>query len=197
MKSESNQQWYALQIRPRFEKVVAKHLRHKGYDEYLPLYKSRRRWSDRVKDVELPLFSGYSFCKFDVQERLPILIVPGVLSIVGVGKTPTAISEAEVFSIQQVVESGLHYEPWPFMKAGQLVSVERGPLTGLEGLVVEVKSNCRLIISVPLLQRSVAVEIDRDCVRPISSASRPMTLKGPESMCGPSDLAGNNFLLCR
>src|SRR5207248_7233331 len=82
------EQWYALQVRPRFEKIVATHLQHKGYTEYLPLYKSRRKWSDRMKELELPLFSGYTFCKFDAQNRLPVLIVPGVLAIVGVGKLP-------------------------------------------------------------------------------------------------------------
>ena len=162
-------QWYAIQVRPRFEKVVATQLRYKGYDEYLPIYKSRRRWSDRMKDVDLPLFSGYTFCKFDVQARLPILVVPGVLSIVGTGKMPTALSEEEISSIQKVVACGMKYEPWPFMEAGQPVFVERGPLAGLEGIVVEVKTNCRLVLSVPLLQRSVAVEIDRGCVRPTSN----------------------------
>jgi transcription antitermination factor NusG len=167
----TNGAWYAIQVRPRFEKVVAKHLEYKGYEEYLPLYTSRRRWSDRMKDVELPLFPGYIFCKFDIHNRLPILIVPGVLSIVGIGKVPVSVSNEEISSIQQVVQSGLQYEPWAYMKPGQIVSVERGPLAGLEGTVIEVKTNYRLILSVPLLQRSVAVEIDRDCVQPVSNSS--------------------------
>src|SRR5438552_18138361 len=113
----SSQQWYALQVRPRFEKVVAAHLKSKGYEEYLPLYTSRRRWSDRVKTIELPLFPGYIFCRFDVQNRLPVLIVPGVTSIVGIGKVPAALAETEISSIQEVVTSGLQCEPWPFLKA--------------------------------------------------------------------------------
>src|SRR5438105_3472048 len=91
-----NEQWYALQVRPRFEKVVARHLQHKGYSGYLPVYKSRRRWSDRMKEIEMPLFSGYTFCKFDAQNRLPILIIPGVLSIVGIGKHPTPMTVDEI-----------------------------------------------------------------------------------------------------
>ena len=166
----NNEQWYALQIRPHFEKIVARHLQHKGYSEYLPLYKPRRRWSDRVKEKELPLFSGYTFCKFDVQQRLRILVVPGVLSIVGIGRTPTPIGDKEIASIERIVQSGLQYEPWPFAMAGQPVAVATGGLAGLEGIGAEVKADFRLVVSLPLLQRSVAVEIERDCVQPIPLA---------------------------
>jgi transcription antitermination factor NusG len=159
-----NCEWYALQIRPRFEKVASKSLKEKGYEEYVPTYTSRRRWSDRTKIVELPLFPGYAFCKFDVQKRLPILHTPGVLSIVGIGRTPAAISETEISSVQKIVASRLACGPWPYVQAGELVSVERGPLAGLEGTVIEIKSSLRLILSLPLLHRSVAVEIDRDCI---------------------------------
>jgi transcription antitermination factor NusG len=167
-----NRQWYALQIRPRFEKLAARHLNGKGYEGYLPVYTARRRWSDRMKSVEVPLFPGYTFCRFDIQERLHILVSPGVLSIVGIGKTPTAVSDREIFSIQQLIASGLPCGPWPFVQVGQNVYVERGPLAGLEGIVIEVKSSLRLILSLPLLQRSVAVEIDRDCVGKTSDKSR-------------------------
>ena len=164
MKLNSDNRWYALRIRPRFEKLAATHLRDKGYEEYLPLFKSRRRWSDRTKVVELPLFPGYAFCRFDVRNRLPVLVAPGVLSIVGVGKIPASIPEAEICSIQKAVASGLHCEPWSSVPIGHRVSVKRGPLEGLSGTLIEVKSNFRLILSLPLLQRSVAVEIDGDCV---------------------------------
>jgi transcription antitermination factor NusG len=159
-----DRKWYALQIRPRFEKLASKGLRDKGYEEYVPTYTSRRRWSDRMKIVELPLFPGYAFCKFEVQKRLPILLTPGVVSIVGIGNTPAAISEKEISSVQRIVASRLVCGPWPFVQVGDRVLVERGPLAGLEGTVVEVKSSLRLILSLPLLQRSVAVEIDSDCI---------------------------------
>ena len=193
---QMNAAWYAIQVRPRFEKVVAKHLEYKGYEEYLPLYKSRRRWSDRMKEVELPLFPGYIFCRFDIHNRLPILIVPGVLSIVGIGKVPVSLSHEEISSIQQVVQSGLQYEPWAYMKPGQVVSVERGPLAGLEGTVIEVKSNYRLILSVPLLQRAVAVEIDGDCVQPVKDATAPTAAKVARSVSG-GEVASEPFLLSR
>ena len=163
----SGKQWYAVRLRPRFEKIVAQHLQSKGYEEYLPLYRSRRRWSDRVKEIELPLFPGYIFCKFDVLDRLPILVIPGVMSVVSSGGGALAVPEHEIRAVQNVVESGLPYGPWPSMCAGQRVEVRYGPLRGLEGTVVEVKSTFQLIISVTLLSRYVSVSIDRDSVVPI------------------------------
>src|SRR3989442_5006628 len=163
----SEQKWYALQVRPRFEKIVGLHLNHKGYEEYLPLYRSRRRWSDRIKEVDLPLFPGYIFCKFDVLHRLPILLVPGVMSVVGMGRNPLAVDEHEISAVQNVVKSGLTYQPSGFICTGQMARVERGPLRGLVGIVVATKQNCSLVISVNLLQRSVSVEVDSDSVMPL------------------------------
>lgn len=157
--------WYALQVRPRFEKVVATLLKDKGYEEYLPCYKSRRRWSDRVRTIEVPLFPGYTFCRFNVHDKLPVLVVPGVKSIVGIDRLPTAITDEEIDSIRKVTGSGMSYTPWPAVQAGQSVYVVRGPLAGLEGTVIEVRSGVRLILSLPLLQRSISVEIDEDCVQ--------------------------------
>lgn len=164
--------WYALQVRPRFEKVVSRNLAAKGIEEFLPVYSQSRQWSDRVKEIELPLFPGYVFCRFDINNRLPILLVPGINSIVGIGNLPTAIDEREIEDLRSVVASGVGYHPWPFISVGQTVSIEQGALEGLEGIVTMVKNEYRLIISVPLLQRSVAVEIDRDYVRPVN---RPNT----------------------
>jgi transcriptional antiterminator RfaH len=166
--SGSRKQWYALQLKARFEKVVAQHLRGKGYEEYLPTYRSRRHWSDRVKEIELPLFPGYIFCKFDVTDRYPLLVIPGVTSVVSSAGTPISVPEQEIIAIQRVVSSGMRYGPWPGMGVGQAVEVKYGPLRGLEGMVVEVKQNHHLIISVNLLRRWVSVEIDRDSVTPIS-----------------------------
>jgi transcription antitermination factor NusG len=169
-----NWSWYALQIRGRFEKLATKQLRDRGYDAYLPVFKSERRWSDRVKTVEKPLFSGYLFCKFDIEHKLPVLVVPGVLSIVGTGKVPATIPESQISSLQKIIASGMQCGPWPFVQNGQPISVARGPLAGVKGTVIEVKSSLRLILSLPLLHRSVAVEVDRNCVdiddtRPVGS----------------------------
>jgi transcription antitermination factor NusG len=162
--------WYAIRVRSKFERAVSAALSGKGYDEYLPLYHSRRKWSDRSKDLELPLFPGYVFCRFDVQVRLPIITTPGVISIVGTGRIPVAISDAEIDAIQTLIRSGLLLQPWPQLAVGSRVVIEQGPLKGLEGVALDIKKKYRLFVSVPLLQRSVSVEIDRDWVRPLPAA---------------------------
>ena len=172
--------WYALHVRSRFEKIVDRHLRGKGYEEYLPLNRRRRQWSDRIKEIEDPLFPGYVFCKFDFTNRPPILVIPGVVSVASVGSKPQAVPEEEIRALQDVVQSGCPYELWPFIKAGQRVRVDYGPLRGVEGLVVEVSGKYRLIVSVNLLRRSVAAEIDSACVRqiPVSHSPRLITEHG-------------------
>jgi transcription antitermination factor NusG len=147
--------------------MVGDILRAKGYDPFLPTYKSRRRWSDRIKTLELPLFPGYLFCQLDLRRRLPILTTPGVNFIVGVGKNPEPIDHTEIESIRNVVRAGLAYSPHPYLTVGQSVRIEHGSLTGLSGLITEVKNDVRLILSINLLMRSVAVEIDRSWVRPL------------------------------
>ncbi len=173
---EKDVTWGKVRVRPRFEKVVSRNLQAKGYEEFLPIYRRKTRWSDRTKELELPLFPGYTFCKFDATQRLPILMIPGVNSVVGIGKIPMPIDEHEINDVRAVVESGTHFEPWPFLQVGQTVRVENGPLTGTEGLVARVKDSYRLVISVNLLQRSVAVEIDRDCLKPVSEPTRNIAL---------------------
>jgi transcription antitermination factor NusG len=161
----NNKRWYGLHVRPRFEKIVAQHLQQRGYEGYLPLCRNRRQWSDRVKEIETPLFPGYLFCRFEAAQRLPILIVPGVLSLVGSGKQPLPIPDEEIMALQSVTQSGLRYEPSGFITAGQIVRVERGPLRGMVGIASSHKNNnCRFVISVNLLRRSVSVDLDSDCL---------------------------------
>jgi len=162
----------ALQVRPRAEKLVAIALSSKGIEVFLPLYTARRRWSDRVKELQLPLFDGYVFCKLNLLYRMPVLTIPGVIQFVGIGKTPVPIEEAEIAALQFVIKSGLPSMPWPFLQVGQRVRVEHGPLRDLEGILLQAKGSHRLVLSVSLLQRSVAVEVDRDCVAPILSRHR-------------------------
>jgi transcription antitermination factor NusG len=159
--------WFALQTKSRSENFVATQLRGKGYEPFLPVYKSRRRWSDRFKELELPLFPGYMFCRFHPLDRLPILVTPGVLQIVGAGKSPTPVDDAEIATIQTCIQSGLPRQPWPFPQIGQRVRVEYGPLRGLEGVLLSMKGGHRLVLSVTLLQRSVAVQLDESWVNPI------------------------------
>lgn len=165
--------WYALRVQSRFGSLASATLRGKGYEEFFPLYRSRRRWSDRVKELELPLFPGYSFCRFDVSHRLPILTTPGVIGIVGIGKIPAPVDLDEIEAVRLILRSGLAAQPWPLLRVGSKVYIERGPLVGLEGIVTNTDKVFRLIVSVSLLQRSVAVEIDREWARPIADGMGP------------------------
>lgn len=171
--------WFAVHVRSNSERMVDTILREKGQETFLPVYRSRRRWFDRVVHLDLPLFPGYLFCRVDTQLRLPLLTTPGVVRIVGIGRTPEPVSEEAVSAVRAILNSSFAAEPWPFLRAGQWVRIERGPLAGIEGVLVKVKKLYRLVVSINLLQRSVAVEIDRDLVRPIQgrivrTVSRPI-----------------------
>jgi transcription antitermination factor NusG len=159
--------------------LAASTLHGKGYEKFLPLYRSRRQWSDRVKEVELPLFPGYLFCRFDLRHTLmPILTTPGVINIVGAGKTPLPVADEEIESIRAILRAGLAVEPWPRLAVGSKVYIERGPLAGIEGIIMNLDKGHRLVVSVSLLQRSVAVEIDRAWARPVAGIT---TLSAPRS----------------
>jgi transcription antitermination factor NusG len=162
--------WFALQVRARHEAGVAQFLESKGYTWFLPSYKCRKRLCDRVKIADAPLFPGYLFCRFDPQKRLPVLTTPGVLQVVGYNRVPVPIDESEISALQMLVQSGLPNQPWPFVRIGDRVQIEAGPLRGVEGILVAVKAGYRLILSVSLLQRSVAVQIDSAFVRSLGSA---------------------------
>jgi len=171
------QSWFALRVKSRSEKLVSTMIRNKGFEEFFPWYESRRRWSDRVKSAEFPLFPGYVFCRLDPQQRLPLLTIPGVLHFVGIGRIPLPIDEHEIAAIQAAVRSGLTAEPWPYVEIGQKVRLEDGPLTGLEGICVAHSKQQRVIVSVTLLRRSIAVTIDREWVRPIDAAGLSIQAK--------------------
>jgi transcription antitermination factor NusG len=161
--------WFALQVRSRWEGTTAALLRGKGLETLLPTYTTKRKWSDRFKVVESPLFPGYVFCRFDVHNRLPVLITPGVISVVGRGKTPVAVDDTEILSIQAAIGSGIHLEPWPYVQIGERVRIKDDVLDGMEGILTSFKGSHRVIISVTLLRRSVALEIDRSRITPLTS----------------------------
>ncbi|MFZ3215853.1 MAG: UpxY family transcription antiterminator [Candidatus Acidiferrales bacterium] len=173
--------WFALQVRSRCEAGVANQLHGQGYEKFLPLYRLRKRWSDRIKEVDAPLFPGYLFCRFDPHDRLPILKTPGVMQIVSFNNGPSPVDESEVRALQTLVAAGVPHQPWPFLAAGDRVRIESGPLLGVEGILTEVKRGHRLVLSVTLLQRSVAVEIDSAFVQPLGSSSGARQLRKPEA----------------
>jgi transcription antitermination factor NusG len=165
--------WFALSVKPLREKYVGSVLAGKGFTQFVPLYHDRRRWSDRIKEIELPLFPGYLFCRLDPNNRLPVLVTPFVKGIVGAGRTPIPVQDSEIEAIRTIVTYGQDALPWNFLPAGCPARIEEGPLQGLEGVLIEVKKRHRLVVSVTLLQRSVAVEVDRHWVTPMRMPSRP------------------------
>lgn len=163
--------WFALSVKSRYEKTVANFLENRGYESFLPLYKARRQWSDRIKETEVPLFPGYLFCRFDIHNRLPILMIPGVQHVVGGAQLPTPIDDIEMIALQTVIQTGMSRQPWPFLQIGDRVKIECGSLAGVEGILLQIKGRHRLVLSVSLLQRSVAVDIDSAWVSRASRSS--------------------------
>jgi transcription antitermination factor NusG len=165
-----NFRWFALQVRTRWENSTGVLLSGKGYQTLLPTYQTKKRWNGKVKQMSAPLFPGYVFCQFDALKRLPILVTPGVISVVGRGRVPFPVNDDEIAAIQTIVTSGFQAEPWPYLEVGQKIRIEGESLNGLEGILIHFKGNNRIVVSVSLLRRSVALEIDRDCVRPVAPA---------------------------
>jgi transcription antitermination factor NusG len=158
--SPDNHPWYGIQTRSNQEKLVFTSLNYQGFEPFLPLYRTRKRWSDRVVSAEVPLFPGYVFCRFDHCRRLPVITTPGVVSIVRCGNQLAPIPEEQIKAVRAVVESGLAAEPSPHPREGQRIRVTHGPLQSLEGTMVRRKSDWCLVATVEILRRSVSVEID-------------------------------------
>jgi transcription antitermination factor NusG len=175
--AETALMWYAIQTRSNSERLVYRVLEDKGYELFLPMYSEQRRWSDRVKQINIPLFPGYVFCRLDSHNRLPILQSSGVVQIVGNGNLPIPIAEEEIEAVKNVLKSNLPYIPWPSLVPGHRVVVDRGPLMGMQGVLLRVKHGYRLVVSINMLQRAVAVELDASWVRPLTDvrlAPRPI-----------------------
>ena len=162
--------WYALTVKHQHEVAARSALEFKGFEALAPTYRARRRWSDREKEIDLPLFAGYVFCQFAFTERIKVIDVPGVAKVVEFGGAPAEISEAEITAMRIVMDSKLRVRPWPYLKPGDRVRVERGPLRGVEGtLLREERDRLQLVIGIELLQRSLAVEVAADMVTPIQA----------------------------
>jgi transcription elongation factor/antiterminator RfaH len=162
--------WYALQCWVRKEGTIASRLEGQGFECFLPKYKSIREWSDRKKEVERPLFPGYLFCRFEYSQRRPVVVTPGVLQVVGCSRTPVPVENREIEALQLAVSSQVHSQPWPYLEMGERVRIHTGKLAGLEGILVNFKGNHRVVLSVSLLQRSVALEVDLAWVAPLDKS---------------------------
>jgi len=159
--------WRAIQVRSNLETRACEMLSQKGLDVWLPTYALRRRWSDRWKVVQSPLFPGYLFGRLNRDARLQVLATPGLISVVSFGAELAVVDEAEIESIRAVCNSNLPYGPYPFLQEGRKVRVTGGPLQGLEGIVVRLKSRVQVVVGISLLQRAVAVELEREYVAPV------------------------------
>ncbi|SRR5579883_49402 len=165
---EATPLWYAVRVRSNFERTVSAVLEQKGVEQFLPTYRSRRVWADRIKSLDLPLFPGYVFCRIPLNQKNRVVTTDGVVDFIGAGRRPIPISDTEIEAIRTVVQTQVAAGPWPFLKIGQTVRIRRGPLAGLEGILIKVKNSYRLVVSVTLLERSVAAEIDAAYVAPLN-----------------------------
>lgn len=161
--------WWALYTRHQHEKAVAEMLTVKGFEVFLPLYDSTRRWKDRRKVLSLPLFPCYLFVRGGLDRRLQVVTTPGVHMILYRGDQVAVVPEEEIGAIQRAVAGPYRVEPHPFLKCGARVRVTQGALEGVEGILVRKKNSCRLVLSVGMLAQSVAVEVDAWDVEPIGA----------------------------
>ena len=163
---QKDHRWFALQVRQRKEQQVCSILSHKGIEPFCPSYISRRKWADRYKNLECPLFPGYVFCKLPTDTWVPVLTTPGVIDIVRTGRELAPVDDEEMQSLQLVMQSRLRCEPWAYLTVGQSVRIEEGPLKNVTAILVDIKKSPRVLLSLTLLRRSVLVEIDRAWVSP-------------------------------
>jgi len=169
--------WYALYVRSRQEKTVENSLRVKGYSVFSPSYRTKRKRVDRITEIEVALFPGYVFCQFDTNKRLPILMTPGVVGVVGRGNRAEPVNDTEIASIRTVALAGRPVQPWPFLRIGQRIRLQAGPLAGAEGIFLRVKDEYHLVVSITLLQRAVSVVIEKEAVAPLFFGERPKSFQ--------------------
>lgn len=161
------QRWYAAYTSANHEKRVAEQLSQRFVDQFLPTYTSLRRWKDRRVNLELPLFPGYVFVRIALRDRFRVLQVPGVAKLVGFGGLPTALPEWEIEGLRTSLALGIHVKPHSFLTIGRRVRVKNGPLAGLQGILKKRKNRTRLVVSIELIQRAIAVEMREADLEPV------------------------------
>jgi transcription antitermination factor NusG len=162
--------WYAAYTRANHEKRVAEQLGVRSVEHFVPLYESVRRWKDRKVRIQLPLFPGYVFVRLALRDRLRVLQVPGVARLVGFNGLPCALPDSEIEALKAGLASGVRAEPHPFLTVGRWVRVKGGPLEGLQGIVVRRKNRLRLVVSLDLIHRAAAVEVEAADLEPLGKA---------------------------
>jgi transcription termination/antitermination protein NusG len=158
--------WYALKVRTGSESMIVTLLKSRGFAPYCPTQKVRRQYSDRIKIVDAPVLPGYIFCRFDVQKKLPVISTPGVDYIVGFADGPTPIPEQQLVDLRRVIEAGA--SPVRFLTRGQKVRVTKGPLQGVEGVLIRDQGGDQLVVSIGLLQQGAALRVHECAVCPVA-----------------------------
>jgi len=190
-RQEKGAPWCAVYTRHQHEKSICEILEAKGFEVFLPLYESTRRWKDRRKILSLPLFPCYVFVRGAHERRLPVLTTPGVHMIISRGERVATVPEEEIEAIRRIIEGQLSVEPHPFLRCGERVRVVRGSLEGVEGVLTRKKNLYRLVLSVEMLAQSVSVEIDALDVVPV--IQRSAVAQYPEGQQHPDSLLRNSF----
>ncbi len=160
--------WYAAYTAPRHEKRVSQQMDERQIHCFLPLYRSVRRWKDRRKQLDLPLFPGYVFVHLALRDRLRVLQLPGVVQLVSFCGKPAALPDAEIEALRNGLEGNVRAEPHPYLAVGRRVRIRGGSVAGLEGILVRRKQKFRVVLSVALIQRSIAIEVDEADVEPLT-----------------------------
>jgi transcription antitermination factor NusG len=186
--------WWAVYTRHQHEKVVAEMLFAKGFEVFLPLYESTRRWKDRTKVLSLPLFPCYLFVRGDFDRRLQVMTTPGIHTILSCGEEIAVIPDREIEAIQRAMEGPSSIEPHPFLKCGMRVRVIRGSLEGVEGILTRKKNLFRLVLSVDMLAQSVSVEVHASNVEPCSAAGRGAEMRSSSLQTGQDRIQTGNSL---
>jgi transcription termination/antitermination protein NusG len=163
--AETQPRWYAVYTCANREKRAASEISRRSVESFLPLYRTARRWSDRRVQIEVPLFAGYVFVHLALCDRLKVLQVPGVVRLVGFGGLPAALSDEQIDTLRAGLK-GLRPEPHPFLTVGRRVRIKGGPLAGMRGVLLRRKGRFRLVISIDLIQRAIAVDADLADVEP-------------------------------
>jgi transcription antitermination factor NusG len=159
--------WYATYTHARHEKKVAQQLAERGIEHFLPVYRSVRRWKDRRKELDLVLFPGYVFVRLSLTQRLRVLQLPGVVRFVSFNGQPAALPGNDIEALRNGLQQGIHAEHHPYLTVGRRVKVVYGPLAGAQGILLRSKNNCRVVISIDAIMRSVSVEIAEEDITPL------------------------------
>jgi transcription antitermination factor NusG len=172
------QPWFALQTRPRNEKKVDYLLRQKGYECLTPTYRQKQKWSDRTVELDLPLFPTYVLCRFNSSVLDKAVSTSGVIRVVGFNGKPAEVAVEEIEALQLLMQGSLLREPWRYLPDGTLVLVETGPLTGVQGIIHQDENYRRLVISITLLQRSVAIRLGENTIVSVVPGAKGIRAEG-------------------